>query len=44
MSVMDPALDEYADDKGNEFWNKGEEATLKLDWKDVGECKADKAT
>ena len=34
----------YADDKGNEFWNKGEEATLKLDWKDVGECKADKAT
>jgi membrane-bound inhibitor of C-type lysozyme len=34
----------YADDRGNEFWNKGEEATLKLDWKDVGECKADKAS
>ena len=28
----------YADDKGNEFWNRGEEAKLKLDWKDVGEC------
>jgi membrane-bound inhibitor of C-type lysozyme len=28
----------YADDQGNEFWNKGEEATLKLDWKEVGEC------
>lgn len=28
----------YADDKGTEFWNKGEEAHLKLDWKDVGEC------
>jgi putative lipoprotein len=34
----------YADDKGNEFWNKGEEATLKLDWKDVGECKENKAS
>jgi membrane-bound inhibitor of C-type lysozyme len=34
----------YADGKGNEFWNKGEEATLKLDWKDVGECKENKAS
>lgn len=28
----------YADDRGNEFWEKGNEATLKLDGKDVGEC------
>lgn len=34
----------YADDQGNEFWNKGEEASLKLDWKDVGECKEDKTS
>ena len=34
----------YADDKGNEFWNEGEAARLKLDWKEVGECKEDKAS
>ena len=34
----------YADDQGNEFWNKGEEATLKLDWKDVGECTESKSS
>lgn len=33
----------YTDDKGNEFWNEGQQATLKLDGKDVGECTADKA-
>ena len=34
----------YADDQGNEFWNQGEEATLKLDWKDVGECTESKSS
>ena len=34
----------YADDKGTEFWNKGEEAHLKLDWKDVGECTESKSS
>ena len=33
----------YADDRGNEFWNKGDEARLKLDWKDVGECEESKS-
>lgn len=32
----------YGDDQGNEFWNQGEAASLKLDWKDVGECTEDK--
>ena len=34
----------YADDKGNEFWNKGEEARLKLDWKDIGDCTESKSS
>ena len=34
----------YADDHGNEFWNEGEEATLKLDWKEVGECTESKSS
>ena len=33
----------YADDKGNEFWNQGSEARLKLDWKDVGDCEESKS-
>jgi membrane-bound inhibitor of C-type lysozyme len=34
----------YADDQGTEFWNKGGEAHLKVDWKDVGECTEDQAS
>jgi putative lipoprotein len=34
----------YADDQGNEFWNDGDAAKLKLDWKDVGECTEAKAS
>jgi membrane-bound inhibitor of C-type lysozyme len=34
----------YSDDQGNEFWSKGDEATLMIDWKEQDECVSDDAS
>ena len=31
----------YADGQGNEFWSKGDEAMLIIDWKEQDECVSD---
>ena len=36
-----PSGTRYADDQGNEFWSRGEQATLVIDWKEQDECVSD---